>query len=348
MNLGKPNLDAFAQTILELAQNDPDILVVTGDSRGSARLGNFCETLPEQVIEVGIAEQNLVGISSGLSIGRKKVYAVSPACFLTARSLEQIKNDVAYSDHAVKLIGISAGVSYGTLGSTHHSLHDLAVLQAIPNIDIVVPADNFETREAIRASLEHQKPIYIRFGKRAMPDLHSSETIFKIGQGIQLRTGGDVTFIATGETVSQAVAACDLLAEAGISAGVISMHTIRPFDLQGLLRAAQSSQAIITVEEHSIHGGLGSLCASALMEAGYWIPFRRVAIPDEYTVTGSQEEILDHYGITAEGLSKTARDLLQTPGISNLAPSSHRDQTANMNMVNNRYGNRFGSGSNSS
>ena len=338
MNLGKPNLDVFAQTLFEIAQKDPAILVVTGDSRGSARLGNFCETLPEQVVEVGIAEQNLVGISAGLSMCRKKVFAVSPACFLTARSLEQIKNDVAYSDHPVKLIGISAGVSYGTLGSTHHSLHDLAVLQAIPNIDIVVPADNFETREAIRAALEHSRPMYIRFGKRAMPDLHSPEATFKIGQSIQLRTGTDVTFVATGETVSRAVAACDLLAEAGISAGVISMHTIRPFDLQALFRAAQSSQAIITVEEHSMHGGLGSLCAATLMEAGYWIPFRRVAIPDENMVTGSQEEIFRHYGITAEGLSKTASELLRERIASNLASGSHKAQEASIGLVNNRSG----------
>jgi transketolase len=309
MNLGKPNLQVFADTLLELAQQDADILVVTGDSRGSARLTHFCETLPQQAVEVGIAEQNLVGLSAGLSMAGKKTYAVSPACFLTARSLEQIKNDVAYSDHPVKLIGISAGVSYGALGSTHHSLHDLAVLQAIPNIDILVPADNFETREAIRASLTHSRPLYIRFGKQPVPDLHGSSSGFTIGKAIQLRQGSDVTFIATGETVWRALAACDLLAEAGYSAGLISMHSIRPFDVDALIKAASGSRAIITVEEHSTHGGLGSLCASILLEAGYWIPFRKIAIPDEKTVTGSQDDIFKHYGITAEGLFKAARDL---------------------------------------
>jgi transketolase len=309
MNLGKPNLEVFADTLLELAQQDADILVVTGDSRGSARLTHFCEALPKQVVEVGIAEQNLVGLSAGLSMAGKKTYAVSPACFLTARSLEQIKNDVAYSDHPVKLIGISAGVSYGALGSTHHSLHDLAVLQAIPNIDILVPADNFETRQAIRASLTHPRPLYIRFGKQPVPDLHGSSSRFTIGKAIQLRQGSDVTFIATGETVWRALGACDLLAEAGYSAGLISMHSIRPFDVDALIEAASSSRAIITVEEHSTHGGLGSLCASTLLEAGYWIPFRKIAIPDEKTVTGSQDDIFKHYGITAEGLFKAASDL---------------------------------------
>jgi transketolase len=309
MNLGKPNLQVFADTLLELAQQDADILVVTGDSRGSARLTRFCESLPDQVVEVGIAEQNLVGISAGLSMAGKKAYAVSPACFLTARSLEQIKNDVAYSDHPVKLIGISAGVSYGALGSTHHSLHDLAVLQAIPNIDILVPADNFEAGQAIRASLTHPRPLYVRFGKQPLPDLHASGTSFKIGQAIELRRGSDVTFIATGETVWRALAACDLLSEAGYSAGLISMHSIRPFDVNALIDAASSSRAIITVEEHSTHGGLGSLCASILLEAGYWIPFKKIAIPDEKTVSGSQEDIFRHYGITPEGLFKVATDL---------------------------------------
>ena len=310
MNQGKPNLEVFADTLLELAQEDEDILVVTGDSRGSARLSRFCEALPEQVVEVGIAEQNLVGISAGLTMAGKKTFAVSPASFLTARSLEQIKNDVAYSDHPVKLIGISAGVSYGALGSTHHSLHDLAVLLAIPNIDIVVPADNFETRQALIASLSHPHPLYIRFGKQPLPDLHSPDSSFKIGKAISLREGSDVTFIATGETVWRALAACDLLAEAGYSAGVVSMHSIRPFDLDALLEAATASRAIITVEEHSVHGGLGSLCASALMEAGYTIPFRKIAIADEKTVNGSQEDIFRHYNLTAEGLFRTAQDLL--------------------------------------
>lgn len=331
MNPGKPNLDVFASTLLELARADPDILVVTSDSRGSARLGHFCDTLPEQVVEVGIAEQNLVGISAGLTMGGKKVFAVSPAPFLTARSLEQIKNDVAYSDHPVKLVGISAGVSYGALGSTHHSLHDLAVLLAIPNIDIVVPADNFETREAILASVTHPRPLYIRFGKQPLPVLHNPESSFKIGQAIQLRKGSDITFIATGETVWRALAACDSLAEAGYSAGVLSMHSIRPFDLDALLQAAQGSRAVITVEEHSTHGGLGSLCASTLLEAGCWLPFRKIAIPDEKTVNGSQEDIFKHYGITAQGLFEAARDLLDNPRTPVFSSSGNTPLDAGMN-----------------
>lgn len=311
MEVGKPNLEVFAATLLELAQADRDILVVTSDSRGSGKLEPFGKALPEQIVEVGIAEQNLVGISAGLASTGKKAFAVSPACFLTARGLEQIKNDVAYSDNPVKLIGISAGVSYGALGSTHHSLHDFAALQAINNLDIVVPADNFEAAAVIKTAVSHPRPIYIRFGKKPMLHLHNADTKFEIGKAIPLVEGDDVTFLAIGEPTSRAVQASQLLAEQGISAGVISVHTLKPLDETAVLAAAQRSQAIVTVEEHSVYGGLGSTVAALLMDRGVYVPFKAVAIPDEYTVTGSQDEIFAHYGISPEGLANTARHLLR-------------------------------------
>lgn len=310
MELGRANLEEFAATLQELARQDRDVLVLTSDSRGSGKLASFAAAVPDQLVEVGIAEQNLVGMAAGLTAAGKNVFAVSPACFLTARSFEQIKNDVAYSDRPVRLIGISAGVSYGALGSTHHSLHDYAALRAVNNLDIVAPADNFEAREAIRAAYHHPRPIYIRFGKQAMPHLHTPETRFEIGRAITLRSGEDVTFIAIGETVAPAVQACDLLAQQGISAGVISMHTLKPLDEDALLAAAHNSRALITVEEHSVCGGLGEACAAVLMQCGVYKPLKIVGIPDEYTVTGSQSEIFAHYGISAEGLTATARRLL--------------------------------------
>jgi transketolase len=309
--MNRPNQDVFAETLLGLAQVDRDILVVTSDSRGSGKLTKFGEVLPDQIVEVGIAEQNVIGVAAGLAAAGKKVFAVSPACFITARALEQIKNDVAYSDRPVKVVGISAGVSYGTLGTTHHSLHDYAALRAIHNIDIVTPADNLETREAVKASLTHPTPLYLRFGKRTMPDLHPANTPFEIGKALVIREGRDVSFIATGETVAQAVGAADALERNGISCGVISMHTLKPFDSAALLRAAAQSRALITVEEHSVSGGLGERCASILMEQGVYVPFKIVAIPDEHTVTGSQPEIFTHYGISPEGLAQTVRCLLQ-------------------------------------
>jgi transketolase len=265
------------------------------------------------MIEVGIAEQNLVGVSAGLASMGKKVFVVSPACFLTARALEQIKNDVAYSDHPVKVIGISAGVSYGALGTTHHSLHDFAVLQAIHNIDIVVPADNLETEQAIRAAIVHPRPLYIRFGKKPMPHLHPSGTKFEIGKAIELtkeRDAYDIALIATGETVAPVYLASQTLAEQNITSCVLSLHSLRPFDAGAVRRAVSCSKAVITVEEHSVNGGLGSRIASFLMQEGIFRPLQIIGIPDEHTVTGSQIEIFKHYGISPEGISHSALRIL--------------------------------------
>lgn len=310
LKMGRANLDEFAATLVELAKANRRIVAVTSDSRGSGKLGPFGEALPGQLIEVGIAEQNLVGITAGLAAAGKKAFGVSPACFLTARALEQIKNDVCYSDVPAVLVGISAGVSYGALGSTHHSLHDLAALRAIHNLSIVVPADNFETREAIRAAVKADWPVYIRFGKAAMYGLHKPETKFEVGKAIQLRDGKDVAFIATGETVVHCQLAAAKLAEQGSNCRVLSVHTVKPLDHDAVLRAGRECRAVLTVEEHSVHGGLGEACAAALLQAGVSVPFRIVGIPDEDTVTGAQADIFRHYGISMEGLSETARKLL--------------------------------------
>jgi transketolase len=312
LQAAKPNQQVFADTLLALAQADPSILVVTSDSRGSGRLVEFGRRLPDQIVEIGIAEQNLVGVAAGLASAGRHVFAVSPACFLTARSLEQVKNDVAYSNQRVVLVGISAGVSYGALGTTHHSLHDYAVLQAINNLDIVSPADNFETRSAVEAALHHPRPLYLRLGKKAMPDLHPAGTAFTIGKALALRAGSDVTFVATGETVLPAYQAALELAAQGVDAGVLSVHTLRPLDTESITSAAQRSRALITVEEHSVFGGLGSTVASLLLQAGIHRPFQIVGIPDEYTYTGSQLEIFAHYGISPSGLAQTAQTLLAT------------------------------------
>jgi transketolase len=308
----KANLETFSETLQELAATDRDIIVVTSDSRGSGKLVPFGKKFPAQIVEVGIAEQNLVGVAAGLASAGKKVFAVSPACFLTARALEQIKNDVAYSDNAVKLVGISAGVSYGALGSTHHSLHDFAVLRAINNITIAAPADNFETAEAIRAAAKLQHPVYMRFGKKVMPLLDTSGTgSFEFGKGRVIKDGNDIAIIATGETVYPALqAAMKLEQTRGIHATVISMHTIKPLDYELLSCVAGRCGAIVTVEEHSVYGGLGEACASWLLEHGYRKPFKIMGIPDEYTVTGSQGEIFKHYGISEQGIFDVATKLL--------------------------------------
>ena len=309
---GKPNQDVFSAGLLELAEADRNIVVVTSDSRGSGKLVAYGQKLPEQIVEIGIAEQNLVGVAAGLASAGKKAFAVSPACFLTARALEQIKNDVCYSDNPVRLIGISAGVSYGALGSTHHSLHDFAVLRAINNITIVAPADNFETTEAVKLAVKLNRPLYLRFGKKAMPLLTDDESNgFEFGKGRVIKKGNDVAIIATGETVYPALQSAEKLAEQGIKATVVSMHTIKPLDAELILQLAKDTSAILTVEEHSINGGLGEACASLLLQHRYNKPFKIMGIPDEYTITGSQTEIFDHYGLSADGIAQAVLNLLQ-------------------------------------
>lgn len=307
---GKTNLEVYCETLMEIAATDSDIVVVTSDSRGSSRLVPFAEKYPDQIVEVGIAEQNLVGVAAGLASTGKKVFVSSPACFLSTRSLEQIKNDVAYSNYPVNLVGISSGVSYGALGTTHHSLHDLAVLRTINNITIVAPADNFETRETIKAAAGTGKPFYIRFGKKKMAHLHTETDSFEIGKASIILEGNDIALIACGETVLPSIEAAKKMHGKGINARVLSMHTIKPLDTATILKAARECKGIISVEEHSINGGLGEACATAILEAGLSVPFKRIGIPDEETVSGSQTEVFNHYGISAAGLSSEAEKML--------------------------------------
>jgi len=208
------------------------------------------------------------------------------------------------------VVGISAGVSYGALGSTHHSLHDFAALRAIHNVIVVAPADNFETREAVLAAAKTQAPVYLRFGKKAMPHLPRVAPGFEFGKASLVRQGNALTFIASGETVAPAWQAAELLAKERVEVRVLSMHTIKPLDEAAVLAAADETGGVITVEEHSIHGGLGEACAALLLQAGKCVPLKIVGFPDEYTVTGGQVEILRHYGIHGPGLAETARGLL--------------------------------------
>lgn len=315
----KSNQDVFSETLQQLAETDRNIIAVTSDSRGSGKLVSYGQKFPKQIVEVGIAEQNLVGVAAGLGSCNKKVFAVSPACFLTARALEQIKNDVCYSDHPVTVVGISAGVSYGALGSTHHSLHDFAVLRAINNIIVCAPADNYETEQATLLAAESKQPVYLRFGKKVMTSLKKDNSDgFVFGKGRVIAEGNDVAIIANGETVFPAVQAAALLKEKGIEATVASMHTIKPLDTDLISSLANKCKVMITVEEHSVNGGLGEAVASFLMQhkssssGGVWGgSFKIIGIPDEYTVSGSQVEIFKHYGISAEGISGEVLQLLK-------------------------------------
>ncbi|MFM7243130.1 MAG: transketolase family protein, partial [Planctomycetaceae bacterium] len=240
----------------------------------------------------------------------KTPFATSPACFLAARALEQVKNDVCYSDVPAVLVGISAGVSYGALGSTHHSLHDFAALRAIHNITVVAPADNAETRAAVRLAAVAEKPLYLRFGKAPMFDLPVAAAPFAFGRASRLRDGHDAAILATGETVIHALLAAEHLAARGISCRVESIHTVKPLDADAVLAAGRECGAVLTVEEHSVHGGLGEACAAVLLQAGVPVPFAIAGLPDADTVTGSQADIFRHYGITMEGVADRIGNLL--------------------------------------
>ncbi len=310
-DVARANVDVFSATLQTLAQTDRNLLVVTSDSRGSGKLVPFGQAFPKQLIEIGIAEQNLVGVAAGLASTGKNVFAVSPACFLTARSFEQIKTDVCYSNNPVRLVGISAGVSYGALGSTHHSLHDFAALRAVNNLTIVAPADNFETEQAIWQATQMDTPIYLRFGKKPMPHLSETPPDFAFGKGRVILEGDELILIGTGETVYPALqAARQLEATHGIRATVVSMHTIKPLDYDLLATLAAKGVPMLTIEEHSVYGGLGEACASFLLESGFRSRFKIMGIPDEYTVTGSQTEIMNHYGLSEAGIVAQALTLL--------------------------------------
>ncbi len=316
LELGMTNLDCMASVLSALAETDPDLLLVTSDSRGSGKVTGFAQKFKDQVVEVGIAEQDSVGISAGLASCGKKVFTISPGSFLSARALEQVKNDVAYSKNPVALIGISSGASYGGLGATHHSLHDLAVLMAIPGIDLIVPADNAETEAAIRSYAENPRPVYIRFGKKVMPKIHSSAAEIQIGKASVLSEGNDLLIVATGEPLWPAYEAAIELRDQGIRCGLISMHTLNPFDTQTVLEMAAAAKAIVTVEEHSVNGGLGAFTAALLMQNRIFKPMKIIAFPHEELVTGSQTELFNHYGISASGIQCAALELLKQRRIS--------------------------------
>lgn len=304
------NRQVICDTLVDLAKNDKDIMVLTCDSRGSASMGNFAESYPEQFVEVGIAEQDAVGIAAGLATCGKKPYVASPASFLSMRSVEQVKVDAAYSKTNVKLVGISGGVSYGALGMTHHSLQDIAVMRAIPGIKVLLPADRFETKKMIEALNEDKGPAYIRIGRSAVGDVYDSENFeFKIGKGNIIHAGNDITIIATGETVKPALDASKKLEENGIGCRVISMHTIKPLDEEIIVKAAKETKGIITVEEHSIYGGLGAAVSEVVCQKAL-VKMKIIGIPDEAPITGNSKEVFNYYGLTCDNLVKVAQEML--------------------------------------
>jgi transketolase len=300
---------AFAESLVTLAAADPRIVAVANDSVGSSNLREFKKRFPERLVNVGIAEQNMVGISAGLAGAGKIPFTCGASCFLTGRALEQIKADLAYSRHNVKLCGMSSGMAYGELGPTHHSIEDIAWTRAIADLTVVVPSDPLETAQAVRAVAALDGPVFLRVSRLPVPPVHADGCDFKIGRAERLRPGTDTTIIANGIMVARALEAAAILESSGISAGVINMATVKPLDHDAVLEAAAIGP-IVTVEEHTIYGGLGSAVAEVVVSARP-VRMQILGVPGVFAPTGSTQFLLEHFGLTATGIADAARRLLK-------------------------------------
>ena len=298
---------AFADTLIALAEADARVVAVVNDSVGSSNLKEFKRRFPDRLINVGIAEQALVGVSAGLASAGKIPFTCGAACFLTARALEQVKVDLGYSRHNVKLCGMSSGMAYGELGPTHHSIEDLAWTRAIANMTVVVPADPVETAQAVRAAYAMDGPIFIRLSRMPVPAVSGAEP-FEIGRATTVREGTDLTIMAAGVTVGRALAAASLLSDDGVSAAVVNMSSIRPIDRAAIVKAAERGP-ILTVEEHTVVGGLGSAVAEVVVETRP-VRMKMLGVPAVFAPTGSPAFLLDHFGMSPAGIRDVARALL--------------------------------------
>lgn len=299
------NRQVICDTLLAAAKEDRNIIVACSDSRGSGSMTTFFEQFPAQSVEVGIAEQDLVSISAGLASCGKKVFSVSPACFLSTRSYEQAKVDVAYAETNVTLVGISGGISYGALGMTHHSLQDIAAMSALPGMRVYLPSDRFQTKAVVEELLQDEKPAYIRVSRSASEDLYSEDTVFSGGAKV-LKEGKDVLFVACGELVAPCLHAAELLEKEGVSAGVVDAYRVKPLNEELILKAAEGVRLVAAAEEHSPYGGLFSMTAQLFSSK---CPKKVVGLtlPDGHIVTGTQSEAFQYYGLTAEGIARRVK-----------------------------------------
>ena len=298
---------AFADTLIELARADERIVAVCNDSVGSSNLVAFREEFPDRLINVGIAEQDLVGVGAGLANGGLIPFVSAAAPFLTGRALEQIKADVAYSDTHVILCGQSPGVAYGELGPTHHSIEDLSWTRAIDNLNVLVPADPVQTRAAVRWAVANPGPLYLRVPRFKVPEVTPEDATLELGRGVLVSDGDDVTVIAVGTMVSRAVEAAERLRADGISVRVINMPFVDPLDEATVLEAARDTRGIVTVEEGITSGGLGAAVAS-LVAQNQPVPMRILGV-DGFAPTGSAGYLLDHFGLNADGIAAAAHEL---------------------------------------
>jgi transketolase len=301
--------DAYSQTLEKMAAEDNRVCAVVNDSVSSTKLKKFQELFPDRFVNVGIAEQNMVGVGAGLANGGMVPYVCGASCFLTARAMEQVKVDLGYSKWNVKLCGMSSGMAYGQLGPTHHSIEDLAWTRVIPNLTVIVPADPQETEQVMRYSLEHQGPMFLRISRMPVCKIHAPTDTFTLGKASMLHDGDDVTIIANGVLASRAVTAAKMLAEQGIHARVLNMSSIKPIDSDAILKAARETRGIVTAEEALQAGGLGGAVAEILARH-HPAPMRMMGLPDVFAPTGTAEFLLEYFHLNAQGMIDAVLDLL--------------------------------------
>lgn len=301
--------DAFAAMLESLAAADPRVVAVCNDSVGSSKLGGFKAKFPDRLVNVGIAEQNMVGVGAGLANGGLIPFVCAAACFLTGRALEQIKADIAYSQANVKLVGISSGMAYGELGPTHHSIEDFAWTRVLPGLPVIAPADPAETAAAVKWAAETEGPCFLRLSRVGVPDLLPAGHSFVPGRADVLRQGRDVTLIGNGTLTHRLMTAAAALAERGVQARVLNMATVRPIDVEAVVAAATETGAILTAEEHSTFGGLGSAVAEVVVDHAP-VPMTRLGVPGIFAPTGSAEFLLDEFGMAPAAVADAALALI--------------------------------------
>ncbi|MBE6113025.1 MAG: transketolase family protein [Peptococcaceae bacterium] len=301
--------DAYGQALAELGAINDKVVVLDADLSKSTKTNDFKKVYPERFFNLGIAEQNLLGTAAGFAAAGKIPFASSFAVFAVGRAYDQIRNSIAYPNLNVKIAATHAGLTVGEDGGSHQMLEDIALMRAVPNMTVIVPADGVETKQVVMAAAEHQGPVYIRLGRPKVPVLLGDDYKFEIGKGVVLKEGTDVTLIGTGIMVSKAMEAAELLAADGISAAVVNISTIKPLDNALITEMAQKTGAVVTAEEHNIYGGLGSAVAEVLVETCP-VPMARVGVEDKFGESGLPDELLEKYGLTAANIAAKAKAVI--------------------------------------
>ncbi len=302
--------DAYGKALVKLGEKMPQVVVLDADLSKSTKTHDFKEVFPDRFINVGIAEQNLLGIAAGMAASGKIAFASTFAVFATGRAFEQIRNSIAYTELNVKIAATHAGLTVGEDGASHQAIVDMAVMRALPNMTVIVPADGTETEKAVFAAATHDGPVYIRLGRAPVPVLFGEDYKFQIGKAVVLRDGKDVSLLACGIMVNEAMKAAEELAREGVSARVINVSTLKPMDKDTIIKAALETGALVTAEEHNIIGGLGSAVAEVIVE-NTPVPLERVGIKDTFGESGKPEELLEKYGLTVKDIKEAAYKVIK-------------------------------------